>query len=70
MKTVPVVNINLEAALKLIAESDLAQGRNFQTAKEGKYFAAREERAEDYKWLEAKSDEYLKLAIAIDEQGK
>jgi hypothetical protein len=55
----------LEVVQKLIAESDLANQRNFQTAEPGAYFVAREEKAEEYRWLDAKADEYLKLAIAL-----
>lgn len=61
----------LEAAQKLIAESDLAHGRNFQTLADPKFqFRAREEKTRDFRVLEAMSREYLDLAIAIHEQGK
>jgi outer membrane biogenesis lipoprotein LolB len=60
----------LEAAKKAIAESDLNHGRNFQTAGTGAYIQARTERAEEFKWLDRKSSEYLYLAIKLDEQGR
>jgi hypothetical protein len=59
----------LEMVKRLLAESDMTHGRNFQTVKDtSKYFQARTERAEEYKWLETKSQEYLDLAIALNEQ--
>jgi hypothetical protein len=60
----------LEAVKRLITESDLTHGRNFQTAGTGAYYQARTERTEEYKWLAVKSQEYLDLAIAINEQGR
>jgi hypothetical protein len=64
----------LDAAIKLISASDLTHGRNFQTITRlvglGVHDQARAERAEEYKWLAVKSQEYLDLALAIDEQGR
>jgi len=64
----------LETVKRLLAESDMTHGRNFQTVTRenglGLYNQARTERAEEFKWLSEKSQEYLDLALAIDEQGR
>lgn len=58
----------LKHALKLIAESDLAHGRNYQTAGPHAHLTARVEVLQDCIVIRRLSDEYYKLALAIQTQ--
>lgn len=61
----------LDAAKKLIANSDLAHGRNFQfIGGESVRASAQQDMRENFETLHKLSVAYMQLAIDINEQGK
>ena len=60
----------IEAACRVLAESDLAHGRNFQTVSSSNaQFEARNQRASDCAALKLMGTRYMDMACEIDQQG-